>query len=83
MKAILEFDLPSEGVEFAQAVHAHNLSCALWDLDQELREVNKHGAWGDGQAAKAEERLGAEKVKERLRGIMNDNALSFEMSMFQ
>jgi hypothetical protein len=83
MKAILEFELPDDGIEFAQAVHAHNLSCTLWDFDQELRSAVKYGVWLDGQKAREEDRSAAEKVRERLREIMNDHGLNFEMSMFQ
>ena len=83
MKAILEFELPDDGIEFAQAVHAHNLSCTIWDMDQELRDVVKHGVWKDGMKASEEERSAAEKVRERLRENMTDNGLNFEMSMFQ
>ncbi len=43
MKATLEFSLPEEADEHKRAVHAADAWCALYDLDQELRNLVKHG----------------------------------------
>ena len=43
MKAILEFNLPEEEDEHLTAVKAGDWQMALWDVDQKLREIVKHG----------------------------------------
>jgi hypothetical protein len=43
MKATIEFQLPEEHDEHVRAVHAHNAWVALYDIDQHLRSVLKHG----------------------------------------
>ncbi len=43
-KAILEFNLPEEQLEFEQAVNASKYSSVLWDLDQYLRGQVKYPA---------------------------------------
>jgi hypothetical protein len=43
-KAILEFNLPEEQVEFEQAVNASKYSSVLWDLDQLLRNKTKYAS---------------------------------------
>lgn len=44
MKAILEFDLPTENTEFEMANKASGLYSALWDIRQKLfRPARKHG----------------------------------------
>lgn len=43
MKAILEFNLPEEQEEYKLARNGLNLSCAVWDYDQEvLRSIVKY-----------------------------------------
>jgi len=42
MKAILEFNLPEEQVEFKIATEAPALRCAICDFDQKLRSLYKH-----------------------------------------
>lgn len=43
MKAILEFDLPDESVEFKDAIQGSGWKAVVWDLDQVLRNKLKHG----------------------------------------
>ena len=43
MKAILEYDLPDEREEFEIAVKSRDYFCQLWDIDQHLRSLLKHG----------------------------------------
>jgi 3-methyladenine DNA glycosylase AlkC len=43
VKAILEFNLPEESDEHLTAVKATDWQMTLWDVDQRLREIVKHG----------------------------------------
>ena len=43
MKATLEFDLPDEKEEFEIAVKSRDYYSQLWDIDQHLRSLLKHG----------------------------------------
>jgi hypothetical protein len=43
MKAILEFDLPTERFEHRVAICAPEIYSALTDLDERLRRIAKHG----------------------------------------
>lgn len=44
MKAILEFNLPEEQLEFQMASKASDMYAALWDIAQEVfRPARKHG----------------------------------------
>ena len=42
MKAILEFNLPEEQVEFNLAVNGNKWSFVAWKIDQELRSKIKY-----------------------------------------
>jgi hypothetical protein len=42
MKAILEFNLPEEQSEFNMATRGHEFFCALWDLNNLLRDRQKY-----------------------------------------
>ena len=43
MKATLTFDLPDEKEEFEIAVKSRDYYSQLWDIDQHLRSLLKHG----------------------------------------
>jgi NADPH-dependent curcumin reductase CurA len=43
MKAILEFNLPKDDVEYRACVHAGEMRLILWDFSQQIREWLKHG----------------------------------------
>jgi hypothetical protein len=43
MKAILEFDLPEEQLEFETANNAQNMKGLVWDFGEQLRGWDKHG----------------------------------------
>ena len=55
MKAILEFSLPEEEVEFNAANQGRRLKAALWGIDQRLRSLLKYGEPTPAQASLAEE----------------------------
>lgn len=42
MKAILEFNLPEDEIEFQLATKATDLQSALWEMKQWLRSQTKH-----------------------------------------
>lgn len=43
LKAILKFDLPEDQGDFDAAMHGRAALSALWDIDQRLRGLLKHG----------------------------------------
>jgi hypothetical protein len=43
MKAILEFDLPEDNMEFKAAINGSNYKSAIWEYDQWLRSEMKYG----------------------------------------
>lgn len=61
MKAVLEFDLPEDNSEHIMCVNASKYYCCLWDIDQELRSLLKHG-----HQHKSVEEL-AESLREKIR----------------
>ena len=70
MKAILEFNLPEESEEHLTAVKATDWQMALWDVDQKLREIVKHGD-DDKQADWAQE------IRDYLYEQLNDRGLTW------
>ena len=65
MKAILEFNLPEDEVEFRQAVDAGNMHCVLFDFSQHLRQKLKYG-----NLSEAEEDI-YEKIKSEFLEILD------------
>jgi hypothetical protein len=47
MKATLEFNLPEDAAEHLRAVHAGAAWCALYELDNRLRNLIKYGTSKD------------------------------------
>jgi len=47
MKATLEFNLPEDRAEHLRAVHAGAAWCALYELDNRLRNLIKYGTSKD------------------------------------
>jgi hypothetical protein len=43
MKAILEFNLPEDIIDFTKATKAQDYFHALWDIGVQLRSWEKHG----------------------------------------
>ena len=54
-KAILKFDLPDEQGDFDAAICGREALSVLWDIDQRLRSLLKHGNPTDQEAKLAEE----------------------------
>lgn len=68
MKAIIEFQLPEDNQEFVLHTKALKMYSTLWDFDIWLRSEIKY---------KDKEQY--EPVREKLREIMNDNRIDFDM----
>jgi hypothetical protein len=68
MKAILEFNLPEDNQEFELASKALKMFGTLWDFDVWLRTEIKYNN---------QEQY--EPVREKLRELMNDNRIDFDM----
>jgi len=54
-KATLQFNLPDEQSDFDAAIHGRAALSALWDIDQRLRSLLKHGEPTEQEAKLAEE----------------------------
>lgn len=54
-KVTIEFDLPDEQADFDAAVHGREALSVLWDIDQRLRSLLKHGDPTEEQAKLAED----------------------------
>jgi hypothetical protein len=76
-KIILEFDFNEERDDARTALDAYKWKGVVWDLDQELRKVVKHGSI-DNREATTEEVEAAERIREELRGILEDYNLNLE-----
>lgn len=55
MKAQLIFNLPDDQGEFDAAIAGRDAISALWEIDQRLRSLLKHGTPTDAEARLAEE----------------------------
>lgn len=75
MKIIIEYDNEQDAI---QALRAGNWSHAMWQLDQEIRSIVKHGYIGHRQAHDLEIEA-YNKCREMLREAMNDNDLTFDI----
>ena len=76
-KIILEFDSIEESEEARTALDGSKWKGAVWDLDQELRKIVKYGQF-DGREATSEEMEIADKLREKIREILEDYNLNLE-----
>jgi len=74
MKAILEFDLHEEKIEFETAVNGHKWACVCWEIDQYLRAQTKYAS--DSQTQEVYDAL--ESAREELRSFMMQKGVIFE-----
>lgn len=72
MKAIIEYTLPDDMLEFKVASNAHGWWSVLYDLDQHLRSKTK---WTD---LTQEQYDVYEEVKERLYELMQESKVSLD-----
>lgn len=68
MKAILEFNLPEDNQEFELHTKALKMYSTLWDFDIWLRSEIKYN-----------DQEQYEPVRDKLRELMNDNRINFDM----
>jgi hypothetical protein len=71
MKAILEFNLPEDQIDFEDAVNGQRLSLAMWELVNLLRSQTKHPP--EGMSEDTWKAL--DDTREKLYEILNENAL--------
>ena len=75
MKVTIEYDNEQEAI---QALEAGIWSHAMWQLDQELRGIVKHGYIGNREAHDLEIEAYT-KCREMLKEVMNGNQLTFDL----
>jgi hypothetical protein len=73
MKAILEFNMPEEAVEFELAANGHKWSHAMWDLDQELRKIVKYS-----ETHSQEVKEFAQYIRDMLYRELNERNIGFD-----
>jgi len=76
-KIILEFDSVEERDDARAALDAYEWKGAVWDIDQELRKIVKYGQF-DGKEATIEEVEAADKLRKKLREILEEYNLNLE-----
>jgi hypothetical protein len=72
MKATLHFDDPEE---LQDALDGWKWKNAMWELDQEMRSVVKHGYIGNREATDVEMEA-TDYWREKLRELINENNLT-------
>lgn len=69
MKAILEFNLPEDDVEYNLASSATKMHSVLYQLDQYLRSIDKYGTDGLDQIAAAS-------IREHLHLLLSEQGIT-------
>jgi len=77
MKATLHFE-HEEQDELQDALNGLKWRLIVWDLDQELRGIVKHGHIGSREATSAEIKM-ADYVRTKLRQLVNDDGLNLDV----
>jgi hypothetical protein len=75
MKATLEFD---EQDELMDAINGSKWRLIVWELDQDLRGILKHGYIGSREATEAEIEM-ADYCRKKLRGLISDDGLNLDI----
>ena len=73
MKAILEFNLPEEQIEFNLAVNGNKWSFVAWKIDQELRSKIKYS-----ESITEEQRDIYQEVRNLINDFMVEQSLDWE-----
>jgi hypothetical protein len=74
MKAILEFNLPEENIEFEMAVNASKMHSVLWQMDQWLRAQYKYMSDAEYNEAAYD---AYEKSRQQLLNLMSEDGITF------
>lgn len=80
-KIILEFDSQEEAEDARTALDGWKWQHAMWELDQKLRSTAKYGVsviHSEAESAPGFEQDIAEKYREIIRDILNNNNLKLE-----
>ena len=77
MKVTIEYDGYEEKEELQTALDGYKWKGAVWDMDQVLRNIIRRG-YINNREATAEEMDSAEKIRELLRGILEQWNLNLE-----
>jgi hypothetical protein len=75
MKATLEFD---EQDELMDAINGSKWRLIVWELDQDLRGIVKHGYFGSREATEAEIEM-ADYCRTKLRELISDDGLNLDV----
>jgi hypothetical protein len=75
MKATLEFD---EQDELMDAINGSKWRLIVWELDQDLRGILKHGYIGSREATEAEIEM-ADYCRKKLRELISDDGLNLDI----
>lgn len=75
MKITIEYDNEQDAI---QALRAGNWSHAMWQLDQEIRSIVKHGYIGNREVTDCEIEV-YNQCREMLREAMEDNNITFDI----
>jgi hypothetical protein len=76
MKATLHFE-HEEQDELQDAINGFKWRLIVWELDQDLRGIVKHGYIGNREATSAEIKM-ADYVRTKLRQLVSDDGLNLE-----
>jgi hypothetical protein len=78
-KIILEFDSVEESIEARNALNGTKWKIAMWDLDQKLRGMVKHGyaMYGNRELTDEEHKM-AQEIRDELYRILNQANLDLE-----
>ena len=74
MKAILEFD---DEQDLRDAIDGWKWKSVVWELDQDLRGIVKHGYFGSREATEAEIEM-ADYCRTKLRELISDDGLNLD-----
>lgn len=78
-KIILEFDSVEESIEARNALNGTKWKIAMWDLDQKLRGMVKHGyaMYGNRELTDEEHKM-AQEIRDELHRILSQANLDLE-----
>ena len=78
-KVIIEFDRVEEAEELRTALDGHKYKHFVWELDQKLRSVHKHGSalQGSGEATEAEMDV-CYRLRDVIREMLQEDNLTIE-----
>jgi hypothetical protein len=78
-KIILEFDSNEEQNDARTALDGWKWKMLVWDLDQQLRSTVKYGqSFDSNKEASSEERDICDRLREQIRGLMNESGLNLD-----